>query len=79
MKYYAVIGKNGAVVATSWSRAQYYRDNYLVRAHVSSFPTFEDAEQYVLDEFSEELPLHYILPEKLELNQIIFAKNLRPN
>ena len=74
-KYYAVNGSNAVAVFDTWYQAK-DSERYLKQYRVKKFDTFEDAEEYALEQCWLALPRGLALPEELECNEIIFFKNL---
>ena len=77
-KFYAVAGQNGLAVASSWEKAQEMR-KYIYKAEITSFETFEQAENWAIIGFSQRVPPEYQIVTELKLDRAVFKKYLRPD
>lgn len=76
-RYYSLVGRNCVAVFNSWDYADKSR-KYAVRPYFRKFDTFFQAEAYALEQFLQFYPQGYPPIKQLEVNQIIFTKNQRP-
>lgn len=72
MKYYAVIGRNGMVIADSWENALGFR-KYIRKAETQGFDTFEEAEDWLFVMFSQRFP-RADPPLSMKLNWVHYVR-----
>jgi len=79
-KYYSISGSNGCAVMSSWANVEKVR-KYFISFHCKGFISYSDAEEEALSRFTALLLYTQFknkceIPGHLELNKLIFAKNL---
>ena len=79
MRYYSIYGDNGLGVMSSWEGVC-KREKYFQSVHYKRFDKFSLAEAYSINGFKERVCKTNFrnckIPEILQLNQLIFAKNI---
>lgn len=74
-KLYVITGRNGVGMVSSFSSVEYNR-RYFAAFNCKGFKLYREAEEYALEHLSEIAPLNAIIPRKIDINQLIFVKNL---
>lgn len=74
--FYATVGNNGGVVASTYERALLYKKYLRGHVYTKKFFDFAEAEDYVLDHITEKAPLGCPVPMTCKLNEIIFISKL---
>ena len=75
-RYYAAVGDNGGVVASSYEQALLYKKYLRGHVYTKKFFDFTEAEDYVLDHITEKAPFGCPVPVHCRLNEIIFISKL---
>ena len=76
-RYYAAVGDNGGVVASSYEQVLLYKKYLRGHVYTKKFFDFTEAEEYVLDHITEKAPFGCPIPSHCRLNEIIFISKLR--
>lgn len=71
-KYYAVIGQNGMVIASSWEKALSFHQ-YIYKPKIHAFETFEEAEDWLFSTFSDWFP-RADPPLSMKLNWVHYVR-----
>ena len=74
-KLYVITGRNGVGLVSTYPDVENKR-RYFVACNCKSFTLYREAEEYALQHLREIAPLNSIIPRQININQLIFVKNL---
>lgn len=75
-RYYIAVGDNGGIITDSYDRAVMCQKYLWGHIFIKKQPSFEAAEDYLLDHLVEKAPFGCPVPDHFPLNKVITIKKL---